>query len=141
MIDLEELLVEANLSLNLPLFHGDVINVPVSGKVFVGGAVTTPGGFAMGKKMTLNQAIILAGGLKGKAQGSETKIFRYSDKGSGKEILTANVYAIQKGKDEDLYLKENDIVIVPISGVKAVLIGIKDTFRTAIGFGSVSLGF
>ena len=37
MIDLEGLLVKGDLALNLPLIHGDVINIPVSGKIFVGG--------------------------------------------------------------------------------------------------------
>ena len=50
MIDLEGLLVEGNLKLNLSLLHGDVINVPVSGKVFVGGEVKSPGGFMKGRK-------------------------------------------------------------------------------------------
>jgi len=39
VINLEELLVKGNLTLNLPLKHGDVINIPVAGKVFVGGEV------------------------------------------------------------------------------------------------------
>jgi hypothetical protein len=49
-----------------------------------------------------------------------TRIFRYSGKGTGKKIILADVYDIQKGKKEDLYLEENDIVIVPQSGVKTV---------------------
>ena len=89
--------------------------------------------------MTLSQAIALAGGLNPKAAGSETKIFRYSEKGVDKEILSANVYAIQKGQDEDLYLKENDIIIVPQSGTKAFLIELRDTVKGLIGFG-FSLG-
>ena len=141
VIDLEGLLVEGNLSLNLPLLHGDVINIPVVGKVFVGGQVKSPGGFMKGKKMTLNQAIILSGGLNFKANASETKIIRYSEKGTDKEILIFNVYAIQKGKAEDPYLRENDMIFVPTSGVKTLLVGVKETFRTAIGFGAVSVGF
>lgn len=140
VIDLEGLLVEGNLKLNLPLYHGDVINVPVSGKVFVGGEVKSPGGFVKGKKMTLSQAIILAGGLKFTANGSDTKIFRYAEKGTDKEVLTFDVYAIQKGREKDPYLHENDIVIVPQSGVKAFLSGVKETFRAAFGIGRVSVG-
>lgn len=140
VIDLEGLLVEGNLKLNVSLLHGDVINVPVSGKVFVGGEVKSPGGFVKGKKMTLGQAIILAGGLNFAANGSDTKIFRYSEKGTDKEVLTFNVYAIQKGREKDPYLQENDIVIVPQSGVKAFLSGVKDTFRAALGIGKVSVG-
>jgi polysaccharide export outer membrane protein len=140
VVDLEGLLVEGNLDLNVSLLHGDVINVPVSGKVFVGGEVKSPGGFIKGRKMTLGQAIILAGGLNFTANGSDTKIFRYSEKGTDKEVLTFNVYAIQKGREKDPYLQENDIVIVPQSGVKAFLSGVKDTFRAAFGIGKVSVG-
>jgi polysaccharide export outer membrane protein len=140
VIDLEGLLMEGNLNLNLPLLHGDVINIPVAGKVFVGGEVRSPGGFVKAKKMTLSQAIILAGGLKFNANGSETKIIRYSGKGTHKEILTFNAYAIQKGKVDDPYLKENDIIIVPMSGVKAFLSGVRDTFSTSIGLGKFSIG-
>jgi len=139
MVDLEELLVKGDLILNLPLLHGDVINIPVSGKIFVGGEVRSPGGFPLkGKKLTVSQAISLAGGLGSKAAGSETKIFRYSEKGTGKEILSANVYEIQKGKEEDFYLKENDIIIVPKSGTKTVLNEMWDFIKGRIG--SFSLG-
>ena len=140
VINLEELLVKGDLTLNLPLTHGDVINIPVSDKVFVGGEVWRPGGFPLkGKRMTLSQAIVLAGGLKPQAKGSETKIFRYTENGPGREVVTANVYAIQKGKVEDLYLKDNDIVIVPKHGVKAFLVGVKETLTGVFSMG-YSLG-
>lgn len=139
MVDLEELLVKGDLILNLPMIHGDVINIPVSGKIFVGGEVRSPGGFPLrGKKLTVSQAVALAGGLKSDAAGAETKIFRYSEKGTGKEILSVNVYEIQKGKEEDFYLKENDIIIVPKSGTKTVLNEIWDFIKGRIG--SFSLG-
>lgn len=140
VIDLEELLVKGDLTLNLPLMHGDVINVPVSGKIFVGGEVKNPGGFPLkGKKLTVSQAIAMAGGLKTEASGSEAKIFRYTGKGTEKETLSVDVYAIEKGKTEDLFLKENDIIIVPTSGVKAFLSGFRDTLKGLLGFG-ISLG-
>jgi polysaccharide export outer membrane protein len=140
VIDLEELLVKGNLSFNLPVAHGDVINIPVSGKIFVGGEVKSPGGFPlMGKKMTVSQAITMAGGLKYEANGSETKIFRYSEKGSEREALSVNVDAIQKGEVEDTNLKENDIIIVPKSGVKGFLVGFRDSVKGLLGFG-FSLG-
>jgi polysaccharide export outer membrane protein len=140
MIDLEGLLVKGDLTLNLQLIHGDVINIPVSGKIFVGGEVKSPGGFPLrGKKLTVSQAITLAGGLTSKAAGSETKVFRYSERGTGKEILSANVYAIQKGREEDPQLKESDVIIVPLSGTKAFLMELRDTVKGLIGFG-FSLG-
>ena len=140
VIDLEELLVKGDLTLNLALTNGDVINIPVSGKVFVGGQVRSPGGFPLrGKRLTLSQAIALAGGLTPKAAGSETKILRYSEKETDREIHSADVYAIQKGEERDVYLRENDIVIVPMSGTKAFLIELRDTVKGMVGFG-VSMG-
>ena len=140
IIDLEEMLVKGDLTLNLPLIHGDVLNVPVSGKIFVGGEVNKPGGFPLrGKKMTVSQAIAMGEGLKQKANGAETKIFRYSGKETEKEILSVNVYAIQKGQAEDPYLKENDIIIVPKSGMKSFLVELRDTVKGLLGFG-FSLG-
>ena len=140
VIDLEELLIKGDLTLNLPLIHGDVINIPVSGKVFVGGEVWRPGGFILaGKRMTLSQAIVLAGGLKPQAKGSETKVFRYSEKGPGRQMISLNVYAIQKGQKEDPYVKENDIIIVPRHGVKAFFVGIKETLTGVFNMG-YSLG-
>ncbi len=140
VIDLEELLVKGDLSLNLPLVHGDVINIPISGKIFVGGEVNKPGGFPLkGKKVTVGQAIAMAEGLKPEAKGGEAKIFRHSGKGNEREILSADIYAIQKGHSEDIVLRENDILVVPKSGVKAFLIVLRDTVKGLIGFG-FSLG-
>jgi polysaccharide export outer membrane protein len=140
IIGLEEMLMQGNLTLNLPLVHGDVLNVPVSGKVFVGGEVNKPGGFPLrGKKMTVSQTIALAEGLNQKANGAETKIFRYSGKGTEKEILSVDVYAIQKGQAEDPYLRENDILIVPKSGMKSFLVELLDAVKGVFGFG-FSLG-
>ncbi len=127
VVDLDKLLIAGDLDLNLQLMHGDVINVPAGGKVFVGGEVRKPGGFPLkGERMTVSQAIVLAGGIKETAYGPGTKIFRYSEEGVGKEVLSVNASAIFKGKEEDIYVKENDIIIIPRHGLKAFLIGIRD---------------
>ncbi len=140
VIDLEELLVKGDLTLNLPLIHRDVINIPVTGKVFVGGEVWRPGGFPIGgKRMTLSQAIVLAGGVKSSAKASETRIFRHAEKGIGREVLSFNVYAIQKGQEQDPYIRENDIIIVPRHGVKAFFVGVKQTLTGVFSMG-YSLG-
>ncbi len=139
MIDLDELLVKGDLALNLPLLNGDVINVPISGKVFVGGEVKNPGGFTMGKRMTVGQAVTSAGGVTQKANETEAKIFRFSQKGSGKDIISVNLHEIARGTAEDVYLREYDIVMVPKSGVKSFLIETRDTIKGLIGFG-FSLG-
>jgi polysaccharide export outer membrane protein len=136
VIDLDELLIKGDLTLNVPTFSGDVINVPTSGKVFVGGEVSKPGGFSLkGKRLTVTQAIALAEGLKAEADGADIKIFRFSGKGNEKEAIAVNYYDIVTGKAIDLYLKENDILIVPQSGVKNFWVGFRDFFRFSFGVG------
>ncbi len=44
-IDLIELMDKGNRMLNIPVFGGDIINVPKAGTVFVDGAVARPGAF------------------------------------------------------------------------------------------------
>jgi len=139
VINLEELLAKGNLSLNLMLKQGDVINVPVSGKVFVGGEVNRPGGFSLkGKKLTVSQAIAMAEGLKREANASGTMIFRYGE-GDDEEVFSVNVNAIQRGVVKDVSLNENDIIFVPKSGVKTFLFELRDSVKGLLGFG-YSLG-
>jgi polysaccharide export outer membrane protein len=140
IIELEELLLKGDLTLNLTLTHGDILNIPVSGKVFVSGEVKRPGGFPLkGKRVTLSQAVAMAEGLKQEANGTEVKVFRFPKKGAERTTLTVDLHAIQKGQAEDILLQENDIVVVPKSGVKAFLIEFRDTLKGLIGFG-FSLG-
>ena len=135
VISLEDLLLNTETDSNLALMHGDVINIPVAGKVFVGGAVRNPGGFPLAKRMTLSQAITMAQGLTPKAKGSVTRIFRFSqypEKKTEKEILVANVNAIYAGEAQDLYLKENDVIFVPTSTSKTILIEFWDLLKGQI---------
>jgi polysaccharide export outer membrane protein len=140
VIDLEELLIRGDLTLNLPVNHGDVLNIPVSGKIFVGGEVFKPGGFLLkGKRMTINQAIAMAEGLKTTADGTRSTVFRYSGRDGQRELIPVDIYAVQKGQAEDISLKENDIIIVPKSGLKTFLIEFRDTVKGIFGLG-FSLG-
>ncbi len=136
IIDLEELLIKGQLTLNVPTFNGDVINVPSSGKIFVGGEVFKPGGYPLkGKKLKVSQALALAEGVKPEGDGAGTKIFRYTGKGDEREVLNINVYSILNGQAEDPYLKENDLLIIPTHGVKNFFIGFRDTMKGMFGIG------
>jgi len=136
VIRLEALLVRGDLAANALVVHGDVINIPPSGKVFVGGAVVKPGGFPLkGKKLTVSQAIALAEGLKPESSGSEARIYRYSGKGDEKEAIPVDVLRIQDGLAEDPYLQEGDMLIVPTSPMKNFLIGFRDTLKGFFSFG------
>jgi polysaccharide export outer membrane protein len=135
VVDLSELLEKGNMALNLPVFGGDVVNVPKGGVVFVDGAVERPGVYQMNAKTTLAQAIIMAGGTRFEANKSEVIVYR--DKGDGaRDSIPVDYAAIRNGEKDDMLLKQNDLVIVPSSGFKRLL----TIFTGAVGVGAGSIG-
>jgi polysaccharide biosynthesis/export protein len=136
IIDLEKLLMSGDLTPNVQANAGDVINVPASGKVFVGGEVVKPGGFPLKlKRLTVTQAIALAEGLKFEADGSDIKIFRVSATGTEKVAIAVNYDDIVEGKADDVSLEENDVLLVPKSGMKNFWAGFRDFFKFSFGLG------
>ncbi|MGD1076325.1 MAG: polysaccharide biosynthesis/export family protein [Thermodesulfovibrionales bacterium] len=135
VIDLTELLEKGNIALNVPVFSGDVINVPKGGVVFVDGAVNKSGVFPLqGGRTSLVKAIAMAEGLRFEADRSAIKIFR--DNGEGvRDVITVDYDAVNEGKQKDVLIKENDIVIVAKNGMKNFMSG----FMTAIK-GLVTVG-
>ena len=117
-IDLEDLLLNGNQKLNIPLMPGDVINVPVDKiiHVYVFGQVKNPGALQvkMSKKITLLQAIAAAGGLTEGASKRGVTIKRVLK--DGREVkIRVNLNDIIKGKKPDIVLQEGDVVYVPES--------------------------
>lgn len=139
IVDLEELLVKGNSALNLPVFSGDLINVPEGGVFFVDGAVKEPGVFTMRGKTTIIQAITMAKGVNPNAKHGEIRIFRDNGRGE-RDIIGVDYDAIRKGDLPDILIAENDIIIVPVSGIKNFYQGFTSSLRGMISFGSASLG-
>ena len=115
-IDLEDLLLNGNPKLNIPLQANDVINVPVDKiiHIYVFGEVKQPGAIdvKISEKITLLQAIAQAGGTTEGASKSGLTVKR-RDK-NGKEIkMKVNLKKIIKGERPDIELLEGDVVIVP----------------------------
>jgi polysaccharide export outer membrane protein len=114
-IDLEDLLLNGNQKLNIPIQPNDIINVPIDRliTIYVFGEVRAPGALQvkLSQKITLLQAIAQAGGLSENASKRGITIKR-KDK-DGKEIrIQINLNDIIKGKKKDIPLKEGDVVIV-----------------------------
>lgn len=115
-IDLEDLLLNGNPKLNIPLQANDVINVPVDKiiHIYIFGEVKQPGALdvKISEKITLLQAIAQAGGTTEDASKSGVTVKR-KDK-NGKEIkMKVNLKEIIKGERPDIELFEGDVVIVP----------------------------
>ncbi len=113
-IDVNELMVEANPDVNIPVYAGDLINVPatVDITVFCLGEVKSPGAltFKSTQRVTLLAAIARAGGLTDRASNA-VRIRRRSDSGEEQEI-EANYKKIVAGKQQDLELEADDVVVV-----------------------------
>ena len=84
-----------------------------SKKVFVFGEVNKPGTFIFEDKMTVVQAITLAGGFTKTAAQNNTSVTRLVD---GREVkMKVTVQDIALGKSTNFNLEPGDIVFVPES--------------------------
>ena len=116
-ISIDDLFVNGDATLNIPLQPNDIVNVPIDMTVFVYvmGQVRNPGALEVRRSNipTLLQAIAQAGGFSERASKGRVLIKRIDEK-TGREIqMKVNVKSIIKKKKKDIQLKENDVVFVP----------------------------
>jgi len=107
-------------AMNVDIDPGDSLTIKKAGIVYVMGAVNRPGGYVMQESGDLNvaQAVALAYGTTPQASTNKTRVLRKGPDGTLLEIST--LYdKVTKGEVVPLALHPEDIVYVPISGVKA----------------------
>ncbi|MER3446978.1 MAG: hypothetical protein C4291_09095 [Candidatus Dadabacteria bacterium] len=125
-VDLDELLVKGNTSLNLPLQMGDTVFVPEAGVYYVNGAVRKSGEFRLKGPVTASRAIEIAGGLETGAR-SHVTLIRFGENGE-RQIIPVDLKAIRKGEKEDIALQDQDVLFVSKNPIVAF-------------FQSINLGF
>ena len=105
------------------IFPGDAVIVPKAGIVYVLGNVARPGGFVMqnDSRMTLLQAVALAGGPAPTAAESRTRLVRHGASGYSEQTISLTAY--EKGKIPDFELQKDDVIWVPFSYGKNIAIG------------------
>lgn len=108
-----------NLHANIPIFSGDLITTGDVGQFFIVGAVASPGGRPLSgaRPVTLVQALTASGGTTSVANRSEAHLVRTL--GDTRTITKINLARIQSGKDPDIVLQADDIVLVPSSAWKS----------------------
>ncbi len=115
-VDAQGLLNEGDLSANVSLEPGDRVVVPKAQQftVYVSGAVRRPGPveFSSASGLTVLQAITLAGGPTERANLGKVTVIRQTQE--GQETIQVNLKKIQKGKDQDLFLQNNDTIRVGV---------------------------
>ena len=115
-ISIDDLFVNGDATLNIPLQPNDIVNVPIDKTVFiyVMGQVNRPGALEVRRSNipTLLQAIAQAGGFSERASKGKVLVKRIDEK-TGREIqMIVNVKSIIKKKKKDIQLRENDVVFV-----------------------------
>jgi len=115
---------------------GDTVVVARAGIVYVLGDVNRPGGFTMSNndsKMTLLEALSNAGGPARTAKLNHTRLIRKSDHTETQVALGD----IQKGKRPDLAMAPGDILFVPFSYAKNLVIASSAGILGAAGTAAV----
>lgn len=113
-VRLDDLLVRGEQRMNVPIFPGDLINVPadVEVTVFCLGEVKQPGAvsFKSSDRMTLLSALSRAGGLSDRA--SYKLVIKREGAGRLIEEIAVDYKAVLNGRIPDPILKEGDVVVV-----------------------------
>lgn len=113
-ISIDDLLVRADPSVNIPIFSNDVISIPTAAPVtiYLMGEVGSTGAmtFRTNQKPTLLTAIAQAGGLTKRA-ASKITVKRQRDDGTRYEIVV-RYKRLLSGDEEDLPLSDGDLIVV-----------------------------
>ena len=106
---------------NIRVDPGDTIQILPGQKVFVAGAVKSPGAFPLGRgqRLTIAELMALTGGWKDDANPSTAVIVRQAPNGQ-RQTVAVNLPKIMALKQRDVSLEPNDLLYVPGSTVKAV---------------------
>jgi len=108
---------------NIPVLPGDMIIVPRVGNVFVLGEVKNEEVFPLSTNtpVTVLRAISMAGGVKYSAALSKVRIIRPTTGNQHVEIML-DLRKLMEGKQQDVALASDDILFVPASTFKSMLV-------------------
>ena len=100
---------------------GDIITVPEAQQVFVVGNVFRPTSIPLKERITVSQAVAMAGGTMPDSRKDRIRVLRQSPGSLSKTEIVVDLAAISKRKADDIELQPNDIVEVPTSTGKRIL--------------------
>jgi polysaccharide export outer membrane protein len=114
---------QADLKADVGVYPGDRILVPKAGIVYVLGDVGRPGGYVMqdNSHLTVLQAVALAAGANKTAAQKRARLLRKGPDGYMEEPVP--LLAMERGKVRDEELQKDDILYVPFSARRNLLLG------------------
>lgn len=118
---------------NNPIIRpGDIVNLIEADKIYVIGNVFRPTTIALKERVTLTQALAIAGGVMQDTDLDRIRVSRPSSDGVTRTELIADLKAISKREAEDIVLKPNDIVEVRSSRSKKFLRGLMESIAPGV---------
>ena len=109
---------------------GDIVTIAEAEQVYVVGNVLKPSALPLKERVTVSQAIAMAGGLLPDTKKEGVRVVRQAG-GEKKEIIV-DLKAVAERRAEDPALQPNDIVEVPTSGGKRFLRGLLSGIAPAV---------
>jgi polysaccharide biosynthesis/export protein len=106
------------------IMPGDIITLPEAQQVFVVGNVFKPTTISLKEKITVAQAVAMAGGTMADAKKDRVRILRQTNNSLTKSEIIVDLEAINRHKASDIELQANDIVEVPTSAGKRFFRGL-----------------
>ena len=102
----------------------DVISVERAELVYVNGEVLKVGGIELGERdsISIAQALTLSGGFTRDANRTKVRILRQVANTSRRAEIDVDLKRVFEGKDEDIPLLPNDVLYVPRSYSRAILV-------------------
>jgi polysaccharide export outer membrane protein len=134
-VDIAQLTAKADPAVNIIVRSGDVISVSQADLIYVIGEVNQPGGYTVDShtKVTLMNALAMAGGPKVTASTSGAFVLRLTGEGNRRERIHPEVTKIMNGKAPDILLQSNDVLVVPLSKERAARMGAVDAMVPIVG--------
>lgn len=136
IIDLDQMVKEGREELNVGIKGGDVVYVPEAGSVYVDGAVRKAGSYPIRQEMSVQEAIVAAGGLQSFADAKNVKLVRYMGKGR-REVAKLSLEDLQRGEADELKVQDRDVIFVESSATSAFFQGL----RLSLGTGLLGVGY
>jgi polysaccharide biosynthesis/export protein len=120
-IDVDALMRARSPQANIAILPNDVVTVPKAELVYVLGAVRRPGGFELSEKqsMSVMQALALAEGAERTAATKHARILHKDGPNGAHTETSLDLNKLLAGKERDVMLQPNDILVVPNSAAKS----------------------
>jgi len=133
-VNLKQLFEEGIFDLNAVLQGDDIVFIPNAPLMYVYGSVRSPGGYTLNRSIRALEAIALAGGVNRDADKKHCFLVRRDGPMGVEQVVALNVVDIERGKQQDVFLQEGDVLHVPDSPSRMALSEAWSIFRGIFTF-------